>query len=115
MFTHCTHPSTKDIMKRFTSPLSLHIVIATIAFGMGVDCPDMRQIIHWGPPSHIKMYVQESGRAGRGGKASLTTILVGKGDLNKATHSKDIIDYCTNETSKRSALLGLSEVHWHTT
>ena len=106
IFTRCTYPSTKDIiMKRFTSTSSLRVVIATIAFGMGVDCPDVRQVIHWGPPSDIEMYVQESGQAGRDGEASLATILVGKGDLNKATHSKDIIDYCTNDTTCQREVL----------
>ena len=48
MFTRCTHTSTKDIiMKRFTSTSSLCVVIATIAFGMGVNCPDVHQSIHW--------------------------------------------------------------------
>ena len=60
-------------MKKFTSTSSLRVVIAIIAFGMGVDCPNVRQIIHWGPPSDIEMYVQESGRSGRDGKVSLAT------------------------------------------
>ena len=37
----------------------------TIAYGMGVDCSNVRQIIHWGPSDSIEAYIQESGRAGR--------------------------------------------------
>ena len=60
------HPSVKTkILKQFTSPSSLRVIIATIAFAMGIDCPDVRQVIHWGVPEDAEMYVQESGRAGR--------------------------------------------------
>ena len=41
---------------------TLRIVIATTAFGMGIDCPDIRCIIHWGVPSNKEEYVQETGR-----------------------------------------------------
>jgi superfamily II DNA helicase RecQ len=58
MYTHCTHQSVKDvILQRFTSLSSLRIVIATIAFGMGIDCPVVCHIIHWGVPDDEEMYV----------------------------------------------------------
>ena len=43
----------------------LRVVIATTAFGMGVDCSDIRKIIHWGAPSTMEQYLQELGRGGR--------------------------------------------------
>ena len=44
---------------------SLRIVIAISASGMGIDCLDIREVIHWGPPCNLETYPQESGRAGR--------------------------------------------------
>ncbi len=37
---------------------------------MGIHCPDVHHVIHWGVPTHAEMYVQESGRAGRDGELS---------------------------------------------
>lgn len=59
------------------------IVVATIVFGMGIDCPDVHQVIHWGVPEDIETYVQETGRAGRDGLPSCALMFHGKGDLGK--------------------------------
>lgn len=107
MYTHCTHPSVKSkILKQFTSPSSLRLVIATIAFGMGVNCPDVRQVIHWGVPEDTEMYVQESGRAGRDGNLACALLLKNPRDLDKRYTSKQMIDYCVNKSSvcRRSML-----------
>ena len=66
MYTHCTHPTVKDkLLQQFTKPSCLRVMIATIACGLGINRPDVRQIIHWGVPEDAEVYVQESGRAGR--------------------------------------------------
>ena len=55
-FTSAIHTSVKDgILKAFVRPTSpLCIVIATIAFGMGVNTPNIRYVVHWGPPERIQ-------------------------------------------------------------
>ena len=69
MFCACTTTSVKNaILQSFCSTNSkLRVVVATVAFGMGLDCPNVRRIIHWGPSSDVEQYLQETGRAGRDG------------------------------------------------
>ena len=54
------------------SASSLRVIVATIAFGVGINCSDVRQIIHWGVPDDEEMYFEETGRAGRGNFISLS-------------------------------------------
>lgn len=80
MFTACTPKKVKDsIIANFTAVNSpLRVVVATIAFGMGLDCPDVSKIIHWGPPGDIESYLQETGRAGRDNLPSDAVLYVSK-------------------------------------
>jgi ATP-dependent DNA helicase RecQ len=59
----------------------VEVVVATNAFGMGIDRPDVRAVIHLGPPGSIEAYYQEVGRAGRDGAPALGLLLVSARDL----------------------------------
>ena len=74
----CSIKKRTEIIESFCKQDSaLRIVIASTSFGLGVDCPDIRKIIHWGPPESLDIYMQETGRAGRDGMRSDATLLYG--------------------------------------
>jgi ATP-dependent DNA helicase RecQ len=75
---HAGTPSSvkKHISKNLSKPDGhIRVLIATIAFGMGVNCKNVQSIIHFGPSKSIECYVQESGRAGRDGSRSNSIVL----------------------------------------
>ena len=58
----------EQIVKSFCDPCDmLCVVICTVAFGMGLDCPNVSHIIHWGPSTDLEGYVQETRRGGHNG------------------------------------------------
>ena len=76
------------------------IVCATIAFGMGINKPNVRWVIHHDLPKNIEGYYQETGRAGRDGLPADCLLLFSAGDAAKQTH---FIDEITNDHEQRVA------------
>jgi bloom syndrome protein len=76
LYTRGSKEKTKQtILDEFVKLNSrLLLIIATTAFGMGIDCPDIKHVYHWGVPHTMEEYVQESGRAGRNQEQSLATL-----------------------------------------
>ena len=69
-----------DHQNRFVTEADL-VIVATIAFGMGIDKPDVRYVFHTDLPSSIEAYYQEIGRAGRDGEPADAHMLFGPGDI----------------------------------
>lgn len=73
--------SQRDRTQRRFQKGDLEIVVATNAFGMGIDRPDVRAVIHLAPPGSIEAYYQEVGRAGRDGAPAIGVLCTSPGDL----------------------------------
>jgi ATP-dependent DNA helicase RecQ len=90
----------------------LQIVVATVAFGMGIDKPNVRFVVHYDLPKNIESYYQETGRAGRDGLPAEALLLFGYGDI---AICRGLIENGGNPEQKRielhklNAMVGFAE------
>ncbi len=102
----------REVERRFQTEDGL-IVVATVAFGMGIDKPDIRWVAHADLPKSIEAYYQEIGRAGRDGAAAETLTLFGADDIRfRRTQIDEGLapaDRRTADHGRLNALLGLAE------
>ena len=76
-------PSVRDERQKLWNDNKKRVIVATNAFGMGIDKPDVRVVIHMDSPDSIEAYFQEAGRAGRDGMKSFAVLLWNNGDPAK--------------------------------
>ena len=90
----------------------VRVIVATVAFGMGIDKPDVRFVYHLDPPKSLEAYYQETGRAGRDGLPATAMMTWGVGDvaqLRQLIGSGESEARQRVEQQKLSALLGFCE------
>ena len=85
----------------------IRIIVATVAFGMGIDKSNIRYVVHYDIPKNIESYYQETGRAGRDGLAAEALLLFGYGDIAVA---RGLIDNTQNPERKRIELHKLNSM-----
>jgi superfamily II DNA helicase RecQ len=132
MFHHSTMRRIKKIVtESFPHPDSKsRCVLATVAFGMGIDCPDVQLVVNWGASRSFEGFYQESGRAGRDPSMNAVSVMyyhmldigknatddkmraycLGEGDAHIDTSSETAFDSAAEDLDDLAALFGDSDM-----
>ncbi|MEK7544660.1 MAG: DNA helicase RecQ [Patescibacteria group bacterium] len=100
------HETRTKIQENFVKD-KIQIIVATIAFGMGINKPDVRLIVHYDLPKTIENYYQETGRAGRDGLAAQCVLFYSYGDKIK---QEFFINQMSDEAEKKNAKIKLEKM-----
>jgi ATP-dependent DNA helicase RecQ len=101
----------EDVQEDFLHD-ELQVMVATVAFGMGIDKPNVRFVVHYDLPKHIEGFYQETGRAGRDGLEAEALLLFGAQDVGTARRlieNNDNAEQKRIEVHKLNAMVGLAE------
>lgn len=93
-----------DLLK---GPGKIRVLFVTITFGIGVDCPSIREVVHIGVPNTMEEYFQECGRAGRDGNPALSKVFYNSYDISRAQKNFQPVmrKFVSTENCRRRVIL----------
>ena len=86
--------------KATSESATLHCVITTLAFGMGINIPDIDYVVHWGPPRNVLLYWQEVGRCARDGRQGKAIMCIPPHSHNSKRQEESMYDLVKHSESQ---------------